>query len=354
MLVRKKTYIFIDVEAALIRGKQQIIEIGAVKLFPNGTIETFSQLVQPYKFKKLSSFIHELTGITTEELQEAASFKEVIAMFEKWCGRDSIFITFGDFDRKVMEDECARYRINSEFLYPMIDFQQKYMIEYQLKNHPSLLGLLTELEITVNTQHRALADAISLLKIFEVLNGEELIEKQKTNKFILLLSEFRQRDNDFELCITYLNGTVEPSNLSIQSTKTMYKCLPFEVREENKVAENGEEQIIQKIVIESDPEVEKFIKEYVSQLNEKVLITRSGMRQLSRIHRLHHCAIPKIEAMTLQKLLNSEEAVSLFTLNGQSVNRYESKIRKLLQEYKHDIVVEFEKRNLFIKEEVGV
>lgn len=42
IMVRKHSFIFIDVEATLIRGKQYIIEIGAVKWLPNGDQQFFA------------------------------------------------------------------------------------------------------------------------------------------------------------------------------------------------------------------------------------------------------------------------------------------------------------------------
>ena len=197
ILGRRKTYISVDVEAALIRGKQYIIEIGAVKWLPDGTTETFTQLIQPYKFKKLNAHIQQLTGITTEQLIDAPSFKEAFYKFKRWCKQDYIFLTFGEFDRKVLEEELTRNYINKDCLYPIVDFQQKYMIANVIKEQPSLGGLMQHLGLEVETQHRALADAFSLLRIFQEIDGEKLIEQQQTNEFILLLTNFKMLDSMF-------------------------------------------------------------------------------------------------------------------------------------------------------------
>lgn len=354
MLERSKTYIFVDVEAAIIRGKQQIIEIGAVKLLPNGTKETFSHLIKPYKFKKLNQYIQQLTGITTEEVLGAPSFIEVIAKFRKWCGEGAVFVAFGEFDRKVLEEEFSSYHLDCEFLYPIVDFQQKYMIEFQQKNQPSLASLLKEFNIPVETQHRALADAMSLLNIFAILDGEKIIEKQKTNEFVLLLSEFRQREKDYELYVSVVDGKVSTSNVSIESIKTLKKYLPFHLKEVEQVTDDGEVQIIQTKEIEPNKDVESFLQKVTEFVPNKVLITRSGLRQLSRIHRIHHCVIPKTEVMTLQHLLHNEESVNLFTMSDQSIRAYEAKLQKLIQTYKNEIIAEFQKRNLFVKEEISV
>lgn len=354
ILVRKNTYIFVDVEATLMRGKQYIIEIGAIKWLPDGTINHFSQLIQPFKFKKLNSHIHKLTGITNDQLLTAPSFKNVMTKFMKWCEGDNIFVTFGEFDRKVLEEECIRNRMDTSFLYPIVDFQQKYMIEYQQKEQPSLTKLLETFQISNDIQHRALADATSLFKIFKEINGEELIEKQKTNEFGIVLSEFRQQEEDYDLYLSYISGTVSPKNIDIQSIKSINKQLRFELHEEQLQTKDGEVQKVQRTIIEPNSEVEGFLKQIVEDLRGKVLITRSGLKQLSKVNRLHHSSFPKTEVMTLQQLLQNEEAVNEFTINQQSIHTYEGRLYQLINNYGELIIEEFEKRNLFVKEKIHI
>ncbi|HWL13937.1 MAG TPA: 3'-5' exonuclease [Ureibacillus sp.] len=355
MMVRKYTYIFVDVEATLIRGKQNIIEIGAIKWLPDGTIEEFSQLIQPYKFRKLNAHIQKLTGISTEQLLVAPSFKEVMSLFTKWCEGETIFVAFGEFDRKVLEDEFIRHHMDLSFLYPFIDFQQKYMIEHQQKEQPSLSKLLAKYEIETDTHHRALADAISLFNIFKEANGEELIEKQRTNEFGIVLSEFRQQEEVYDLYLSYIVGEISPSaSVDIHSIKTINKKLPYEILEEQREIVEGVTETVQRTVIHPNGEVEAFLKYVVTDINQKVLVTRSGLKQLSKINRLHHAVFPKIEAMTLQQLLYTEEAVNEFTLSSLTIPLYESKLYQLLKKYEKSIVAEFEKRHLFHKEEIHV
>lgn len=350
--MRNHSYIFIDVEAALIRGKQYIIEIGAVKWFTDGTKDSFSQLIRPYKFKKLNSHIQKLTGITTEQLLSAPNFKEVMKEFIHWCKGGAIFVTFGEFDRKVLEEELNRNHLDCQFLYPIVDFQQKYMIEHQIKEQPSLSGLMEELGISTSIQHRALADAISLLNIFDATNGEMMIEKQKTNQFVILLSECKQAEFDYELYLTYITGEVSNSNIEVQSIETLNKNLTFEVKEKERILQDGEVEIVQYNEIHPNREVHKFLHSKMNDLSNKVMITRSGLRQFSKLNRLHKCTVPKTEVMTLQKLLHDQEVVNEFTLNGQSIQFYEEKLRQVINRYKNNIIEEFNKRNLYIKEKV--
>lgn len=354
-MVRKYTYIFVDVEATLIRGKQNIIEIGAIKWLPDGTIEEFSQLIQPYKFRKLNAHIQKLTGISTEELLRAPSIKEVMPKFIKWCEGNSILVAFGEFDRKVLEDELLRLNVGLDFLYPFVDFQQKYMIENKLKEQPSLSKLLEKYEIETNIQHRALADAISLFNIFKEINGDLLIEKQQTNEFGLILSEFRQQEDEYDLYLTYVVGEIASSgSVDIHSVQTINKQLAYETKEEQREIAEGVTETVQRTIIHPSSEVEVFLKNIISDLEHKVLITRSGLKQLSKINRLHNAVFPKLEAMTLQQILYTEEAVNEFTLNSQTIPLYETKLYSLLKRYEANIVGEFEKRLLFQKEEIHI
>lgn len=351
---RVKTYICVDVEAALIRGRQYIIEIGAVKWLPDGTTENFTQLIQPYKFKKLNYHIQKLTGITTEELLDAPSFKEAIYKFKRWCKGDYVFLTFGEFDRKVFEEELARNYINRDFLYPMVDFQQKYMIEHALKEQPSLGGLMATLELEVDTQHRALADADSLLRIFQTVNGEYLLEKQRTNEFSLLLSNFKQLETTFDLVLSYTKCRMENGHIVIDEIRTIREYLPFEVREEERVTKEGEKQISLVTTIKSSDNAKQFLEGIVEDVPGRVLITRTGLRSVSRILRLHHSGIPKTEVMTLMNILSNEEAVSKFNIGEETIHAYEAKISRLLHKFEGPILDEFMKRALLPAETVAV
>lgn len=355
MLVQKSkgSYIFIDVEATLIYGKQHVIEIGAIKWLPDGTTESFSQLIRPYKFKRINPHIEKLTGITTMDLLNARSFKQVINDFMKWCNVGTM-VTFGEFDRKVLEDEFKRNHLDVDFLYPIVDFQQKYMIEYQMKEQPSLSKLLDQYHITAEVKHRALADAYSLYQIFKEVNGEQLIERQRTNDFGLLLSEFRQTDECYELYLSYVSGIVNSSSIESVSIQSIERQLSFEIKEMQRETAEGEIETIEQTIIHSDQEIKKFLKNVVNQLQSRVLMTRSGLKQMAKINRLHDVVFPKVESMSLQQLLKNEDAVNEFTINHLTIEGYEKKLHYLLQKYENVIVEEFHKRDLFIKTKIQV
>lgn len=353
-LGRTKTYISIDIEAALIRGKQYIIEIGAVKWLPDGTTETFTQLIQPYKFKKLNAHIQKLTGITTEQLIDAPSFKEAFNKFKRWCKQDYVFLTFGEFDRKVLEEELSRNYIKNDCLYPMIDFQQKYMIANGLKEQPSLGGLMAQLGLENETQHRALADAASLLSIFVKVDGDHLIEQQQTNDFILLLTNFRMLETTYELVISATNCKIEDDRITIESMKTFRDELPFTVQMIERQGEDGETTTMEKISIKPNAQAKQFLQQISENMNGKILISRTALRSMSKILKLHQVTLPKTEVMTLVNLLKKEEIIARFNLDDEPTNTYEARVLRLLNKYEQMFVAEFYKRALIEKNIIQV
>ena len=353
-VVRKNTYICVDIEAALIRGRQYMIELGAVKWNPDGTMDTFTQLIQPYKFKKLNAHIQKLTGIKTEQLLEAPSFKEAMYKFKRWCNGDAIFLTFGEFDRKVFEDELARNYMKSDFIFPMIDYQQKYMIASHIKEQPSLAGLMAQLGLTADTQHRALADANSLRQIFEATNGEQLIEQQKTNELRLILSSLKPTETHYNLVFSVVDLKVYPDGIITENISTLYEQLAFSVYEEQRKNKEGEIESVQLTTIHPNDNVKSMLAQLGSTLDGKVVLTRAGLRPLSKVFRLHGYTMPKTEVMTLQQILRDDEALAEFCMQDESVQAFEKKICHLLNKYEHYIIDEFKKRDLFPKETVEV
>ena len=373
-LTSNTTYICIDVEAALIRGKQYIIEIGAIKWMPDGTTDTFTQLIQPYKFRRLNDRIQKLTGITTEDLLTAPSFKEAIRSFRTWCGEDYMFLTFGEFDRKVLEDEFARNYLKRDFLFPMVDFQQKYMIDKKQKEQPSLAGLMAELGLVAETQHRALADAESLLQIFKAIDGKQLIESQRTNKFKLILSNFKKREEDFDLVIVATDCFILDGHIEIADMKSIRSYLPYTVEEvvkpapttppkpkrdngenqdlpyavgvEHRETPEGEVQVSQVIKVKACADIKAFLQQTIASIEDEVVITRTGLKSMARILRMHECTFHKTEVMTLQNIFCNDDIVSYFNISNETVEQFEQKVSRLIARNEEQIIEEFTKRAL--------
>jgi ERI1 exoribonuclease 3 len=71
-------------------------------------ISEFRHFVRPTKLKAISPFIHQLTGITTEDVSNGLSWTQTLQKFEEWCEEFEIdastatIVTCGDWDLKTM------------------------------------------------------------------------------------------------------------------------------------------------------------------------------------------------------------------------------------------------------------
>lgn len=345
-----KTYIFIDIEAALIRGKQSIIEIGAVKCMTDGKRETFTTLVQPYKFKKLNQHIQKLTGITTEELLHASSFAHSIAQFQKWCGQNYILLTFGEFDRKVLEEEMARYKLDAAFLFPLVDYQQKYMIAHHLREQPSLQKLMAKYELIASTQHRALADAESLCEIFKATNGQHLIETQQTNDMLMVFTYSKQLETHYNFIVSAIYCKVYEHKIEIIERNTVQQSLAYTVEEKEQQTADGESYTRQITKIQPSKTLKKMLQKVSEQSTGKILLTYSGLKSLTKWMRLHNCTMPKTENMKWQALLEEEYLLEEVLTEIPNQLTYEQNVCHFLKKHEKAIIEEFGKRNLFPSE----
>lgn len=83
----------------------EIIEIGAVKLDENLNYkDKFSSVIRPQIGKRLRGSVKELTNITNEEVRSGDPFTKVFSHFRRWVGPDSVFLTWGDGDIRVLID----------------------------------------------------------------------------------------------------------------------------------------------------------------------------------------------------------------------------------------------------------
>ena len=78
---------------------QEIIEIGAVKLDDENTeTDSFCEFVRPAYVTKIYAKFQKLTGITTEDIEQAAQITEVLPRFVDWCGDMYEIYSWSDSD----------------------------------------------------------------------------------------------------------------------------------------------------------------------------------------------------------------------------------------------------------------
>lgn len=165
-----RSFVAYDVETTgLSSDKDEIIEIGAVRVKDGEITEQFQMFVKPYK-KGISERVTELTGITKDMVQSAPMMWDAFNAFADFIGED-IVIGYNNtaFDNKFLmrAGRYARRTLSNRF------FDVK---PYAKENSGSLgceglsLGELSQyLNITNPRAHRALADAETTARVYLAL-----------------------------------------------------------------------------------------------------------------------------------------------------------------------------------------
>ena len=111
-------YVLVDIETTgLSPTKNEIIEIGAIKVKENRIIDTFNTLLKIDGY--LNPFITRLTGITNEMLREGAEQKEALESFINFTGEEIIVGHNVNFDINFIYDKCQKYLdyyLNNDFV----------------------------------------------------------------------------------------------------------------------------------------------------------------------------------------------------------------------------------------------
>lgn len=172
-------YIIYDLEATCwpneyeARGKkQEIIEIGALKIDNEGHIDSrFESFVRPVYHPTLSSFCQELTSISQIDVNQADKFPEVIEDFQDWIGlfdeEEYLLCSWGFFDRSALIKNCKFHGMESDWAKKHISLKDQYP---RIKNTGRAVGLKKAVETEgfdfEGVHHRAISDAENLAKIF--------------------------------------------------------------------------------------------------------------------------------------------------------------------------------------------
>jgi DNA polymerase-3 subunit epsilon/ATP-dependent DNA helicase DinG len=157
-----QTYVVLDIETTGLNAERDaIIEIGAVKFSGSEILESWSSLVNPRR--ELSRKIQRLTGIGQEELDGAPSMFEISKPLVNLIGSHTLIGHNVAFDVKFLNRQGLLMGHSALDTFEMASILLPEAPRYSL-------GLLAEmLGITQETQHRALADAMTTHKLFLAL-----------------------------------------------------------------------------------------------------------------------------------------------------------------------------------------
>lgn len=167
--IQKESLVFLDFETTGLEiGKDEIIEIGAIKIDEDGYDHTFQSFINPTK--PITPHITKLTGITQEMVDDAPDLKTAITKLIEFIGEASIVAHNADFDIPFLVVASLRHQvpIQSETIICTLKWAAKL-------NEPSksLSALTKKYRIFHHNAHRALADAAATRELFFIFENQK-------------------------------------------------------------------------------------------------------------------------------------------------------------------------------------
>ena len=154
----------------------EIIEIGAVKLKEDMTPgEEFTIDVKPVYFRRMHYKVKKITGFDKERLAQGIAFADALEQFRQWCGEDVTFITWGNDDQRIMEQNIIIHDLDWDWIAGWINLQLIYNLQTGGdKNQKSLASAMEHFEIEqTRVAHDALGDAYNTALVASKLDMAE-------------------------------------------------------------------------------------------------------------------------------------------------------------------------------------
>ncbi len=222
------TVVFDFETTGLSSNKDEIIEIGAVKLQNGQEIDRFSAFVKPNQ--TISPKITQITGITNQMVADAKPIEEVLPAFLAFVGDCPMVAHNADFDMGFLY--AAQKRMGIEKIHPALDTVELCRILFpELKNH-KLNTVAEHLELGDFNHHRACDDAAVLAKIYHrcigILAERDIADLAEINAAITgRVTEENLRDYHYYHEILLVKNATGLKNLyrlvSMAHTKYFYK-----------------------------------------------------------------------------------------------------------------------------------
>ncbi|MDO4539009.1 MAG: 3'-5' exonuclease [Coriobacteriales bacterium] len=175
--------------------RNEIVEVGAVKLAPDGSIVAeFSHIVRPTIGRGVSGRVHKLTGIGDEDVLCARPLPEVLEALSAWIGPGRVrMVTWSGHDLKQIKSECEAKGIDVQLPNRWLDIQSLY---------PRLVGLPHRRKVALGEAadwcgipnnkkeaHRALYDAKMTARIFAMMAAGEFSAHKERMRTVIATPE---------------------------------------------------------------------------------------------------------------------------------------------------------------------
>ena len=174
---QSEALVFLDFETTgLDIAKNNIIEIGALKIDEEGNEHIFQTFIKPTN--SVSSTITKITGITNEMVENAPTLKDSLQAFLDYVGNAKIVAHNTDFDIPWLYTAALRHKI---------DLKSNQVIctyKWAKANHEpscSLTALTRKYKILHANAHRALADAVATKELFFIFDNQRIAPRPIKN-----------------------------------------------------------------------------------------------------------------------------------------------------------------------------
>lgn len=157
------TYVVFDIETTgLSPEKEEITEIGAVKIVDGVITDTFSQLINPEK--PIPPKITELTGITDAMVQDKPGIAVVLPEFLAFCGDATVVAHNAGFDTGFIRQKATRLGLS--FHNKINDTLRLSRELFPEAGKHSLDAVCNRLGVSLENHHRAVDDATATAEVF--------------------------------------------------------------------------------------------------------------------------------------------------------------------------------------------
>lgn len=212
--IEDTTFVVFDLETfGLNSHKNEIIEIGAIKLKGTRIVDTFSSFVNPKKI--IPKRISELTHITQDMVDNAPTIEDVLPKFLEFT-KDAVMVAHNSaFDMGFIRRDAKKY-MGIDYKPPIIDTLQMARDLYPDLKGYNLDRLNKIFKLSLENHHRAIDDAQSTAKLFimflekyienGVVNVEDMngafplnIQKQATRNIVVIAKNLTGLQNLYRL-----------------------------------------------------------------------------------------------------------------------------------------------------------
>lgn len=196
-------YVVLDLETTgLDPAFDEIIEVAAIKFSNGEKVSEFTTLVKPEN--KIDEYIKELTGITNEMVKDAPKIEKVLPDLMNFLGDSVIIAHNANFDINFLYDNNMLY-FNEPITNRFIDTMRISRRLFRDISH-RLIDLAMEFKISVEVQHRAMADCEVTQKVYEYMrnhcavNNIDIVAFLKTSHGKSFdLKEFKPETEEFDV-----------------------------------------------------------------------------------------------------------------------------------------------------------